>query len=143
MRCAAITLALALGACTTVAPPPSPPVEARSAIPPVPSAPPLGPVQTQTAAAIERVRAIDPQLHSIIALDPTAMDQAARLDAQGSAGPLGGRPVLLKDNIESAGPLPTTAGSLALATNVTNRDAPLVARLRAAGAVILGKTNLS
>src|SRR5205085_8574178 len=47
------------------------------------------------------------------------------------------------DNIEAAGPLPTTAGSLALANNVTNRDAPLVARLRAAGAVILGKTNLS
>jgi amidase len=51
--------------------------------------------------------------------------------------------VLIKDNIEAAGPLPTTAGSLALANNVTNRDAPLVARLRAAGAVILGKTNLS
>ena len=50
--------------------------------------------------------------------------------------------MLIKDNIEAAGPLPTTAGSLALADNVTNRDAPLVARLRAAGAVILGKTNL-
>ena len=52
-------------------------------------------------------------------------------------------PVLIKDNIEVAGPLATTAGSLALAANVTNRDAPLVARLRQAGAVILGKTNLS
>ena len=58
-------------------------------------------------------------------------------------GPLAGEPVLIKDNIEVAGPLPTTAGSLALANNVTNRDAPLVARLRAAGAMILGKTNLS
>lgn len=52
-------------------------------------------------------------------------------------------PVLIKDNIETADPMPTTAGSLALANNVTRRDAPLVARLRAAGAVILGKTNLS
>ena len=51
--------------------------------------------------------------------------------------------MLIKDNIETAGPLPTTAGSLALINNVTNRDAPLVARLRAAGAVIIGKTNLS
>jgi amidase len=71
------------------------------------------------------------------------MDQARRIDASGARGPLAGRPILIKDNIESAGPLPTTAGSLALANNVTNRDAPLVARLRGAGAVILGKTNLS
>jgi amidase len=54
-----------------------------------------------------------------------------------------GIPILVKDNVEVAGPLPTTAGSLALAGNITNRDAPLIARLRAAGAVILGKTNLS
>src|SRR5207253_10122357 len=58
-------------------------------------------------------------------------------------GPLFGMPILIKDNIETLGPLPTTAGSLAFADNVTGRDAPLVARLRAAGAVILGKTNLS
>ena len=67
---------------------------------------------------------------------------AARSTRATSRGPLAGQPVLIKDNIEVAGPLPTTAGSLALANNVTNRDAPLVARLRAAGAVILGKTNL-
>jgi len=79
----------------------------------------------------------------VLALDPTAMAQAARIDASGERGGIAGEPVLLKDNIEAAGPLPTTAGSLALANNVTNRDAPLVARLRAAGAVILGKTNLS
>ena len=102
-----------------------------------------GPAQAATAAAIARVQRIDPQLHSVIALDPTAMAQAQRVDAGGQRGPLAGQPVLLKDNIEAAGPLPTTAGSLALADNVTNRDAPLVARLRAAGAVILGKTNLS
>lgn len=58
-------------------------------------------------------------------------------------GPLHGIPILLKDNIEAAGPLATTAGSLALKDNITNRDAPLVTRLRNAGAVILGKTNLS
>ncbi len=58
-------------------------------------------------------------------------------------GPLHGIPILIKDNIEAKGPVPTTAGSLALKDNVTNRDAPLVARLRDAGAIILGKTNLS
>ena len=145
MRFLTATLALALGACTTVPAANAPPMEAQGAVPPVSTAPlaPLGPVQAQTAAAIDRIRTIDPQLHSVIAVDPTAMEQAAELDARGAAGPLAGRPVLIKDNIESAGPLPTTAGSLALVNNVTNRDAPLVARLRAAGAVILGKTNLS
>ena len=69
----------------------------------------------------------------MIAVDPTAIDQARRVDAGNLRGPLAGQPVLIKDNIESAGPLPTTAGSLALANNVTNRDAPLVARLRAGG----------
>jgi amidase len=99
--------------------------------------------EAAAAQAIARIQRIDPQLGSVIALDPTAMEQARRIDTSGARGPLGGQPILLKDNIESAGPLPTTAGSLALANNVTNRDAPLVARLRAAGAVILGKTNLS
>jgi amidase len=99
--------------------------------------------EAATAQAIARVQRIDPQLGSVIALDPTAMEQARRIDATGARGPLAGQPVLIKDNVEVAGPLPTTAGSLALANNVTNRDAPLVARLRSAGAVILGKTNLS
>jgi amidase len=100
--------------------------------------------ETNTKAAIARIERIDPQVHAVIALDPTALDQARALDRMRRArGPLFGEPVLIKDNIEVAGPLPTTAGSLALADNVTGRDAPLVARLRAAGAVILGKTNLS
>src|SRR3954447_26332794 len=102
-----------------------------------------GPAEQSTAGAIARVQRLDPHLGSVIALDPTAMAQARRVDAEGLRGPLAGQPVLIKDNIEAAGTLPTTAGSLALANNVTNRDAPLVARLRAAGAVILGKTNLS
>src|SRR3954464_10343303 len=104
---------------------------------------PAGSAQQRTANAIARIQAIDPQLHSVLALDPTAMAQAQRVDARGAQGEIAGEPILLKDNIEAAGPLPTTAGSLALSTNVTNRDAPLVARLRTAGAVILGKTNLS
>ena len=99
--------------------------------------------EAATANAIARVRSIDPKIGSVIALDPTAMEQARRVDAGEARGPLAGQPILIKDNIEAAGPLPTTAGSLALANNVTNRDAPLVARLRAAGGIILGKTNLS
>ena len=102
-----------------------------------------GPVEKATRAAIARVQRIDPSIHAIIALDPTAIDQARRVDASRPRGPLAGVPVLIKDNIEVAGPLATTAGSLALIANVTNRDAPLVARLRQAGAIILGKTNLS
>ena len=94
-----------------------------------------------------RIKAIDPELHAVIAVDPDAMAQARMLDAERKAGrlrgPLHGIPIFIKDNIESAGSLPTTAGSLALARNVTGRDAPLVARLRATGAIILGKTNLS
>src|SRR5437868_11635386 len=101
------------------------------------------PAEANVRSALERIARINPQLHSVIAVDPTAVEQARRGDASNVRGPLAGQPVLIKDNIETAGPLPTTAGSLALANNVTNRDAPLVARLRAAGAVIVGKTNLS
>jgi amidase len=98
----------------------------------------------QTRAAIERVEALDDRLNAVIAVDPTAMDQARALDRNRRArGPLFGMPVMVKDNIETKGPLPTTGGSLALARNITGRDAPLVARLRQAGAVIVGKTNLS
>ena len=103
----------------------------------------MGPAQVNVRTALDRMAAVDPQLHSVLAVDRTAMDQARAVDAGSLRGPLAGQPVLIKDNIESAGSLPTTAGSLALAGNVTNRDAPLVARLRSAGAVILGKTNLS
>ncbi|VWX50747.1 amidase [Novosphingobium sp. 9U] len=100
--------------------------------------------QANTEAAIARIQTRDVDLNAVIALDPTAESQARVLDGQGARDrPLFGLPILLKDNIESAGPLPTTAGSLALAGNVTGRDAPLVQRLRHAGAVILGKTNLS
>lgn len=103
-----------------------------------------GPAETNTEAAIARIEAINPKINAVIAVDPTAIEQARSMDRHRMArGPLFGMPILLKDNIEMAGPLPTTAGSLALKDNVTNRDAPLVARLRAAGAVIVGKANLS
>jgi amidase len=99
---------------------------------------------------LERIAQIDragPKLNSVLALNPHAIADARRLDAERRAGrvrgPLHGVPVLIKDNIESADGLPTTAGSLALKDNVTGRDAPVVARLKAAGAVIVGKTNLS
>jgi amidase len=100
--------------------------------------------EAATKAAIARVQAIDPQIHAVIALDPTALDQARAIDRGRKArGALYGYAILLKDNIEADGPLPTTAGSMALLDNMTHRDAPLVTRLRVADAVILGKTNLS
>jgi amidase len=96
---------------------------------------------------IGRLDRAGPRLNSVLALNPDAVSQARALDAERRAGrirgPLDGIPVLVKDNIETADPVPTTAGSLALARNVTRRDAPVAARLRAAGAVILGKANLS
>ncbi|MBV8972318.1 MAG: amidase [Sphingomonadaceae bacterium] len=99
------------------------------------------------AAYQARMARLNPQLHAVIAVNPEAMAAARAADAARAAGkaagPLAGVPVLVKDNIETADAVATTAGSLALAANVTGRDAPLVARLRAAGAIILGKTNLS
>jgi amidase len=99
--------------------------------------------EAETNAAIARVKSLDSKIHAVIALDPTALEQARSIDQHHSHGLLYGYTILLKDNIEADGPLPTTAGSLALLQNVTHRDAPLVKRLRTADAVILGKTNLS
>lgn len=112
---------------------------------------------------LERIAA-DPAggegLNSVVAVSPLALDQASAADqaraaiAMGGADdfaravelglnlPLNGLPILLKDNIETAD-MPTTAGSLALADNAPGRDAPIVMRLRNAGAVIVGKANLS
>jgi len=88
-----------------------------------------------------------PTLQSVLSLNPDILEQARALDTQREAGeelgPLHGVPILLKDNIESLDNIPTTAGSLALENNITERDSPLVAGLREAGALILGKTNLS
>jgi amidase len=132
--------ALALAGCAAV-PQVSRPLEATG---PVARHQPLaGKAEAATRAALARIEELNPKLHAVIAIEPTAVEQARRIDAGNVSGALAGQPVLIKDNIETAGPLPTTAGSLALVSNVTGRDAPLVARLRQAGAVILGKANLS
>lgn len=88
---------------------------------------------------LARIERIDPQLHSVIEVNPRAADEAdAAVD-----GPLRGIPVLIKDNIDTAAPLHTTAGSLALASGFAAQDAPIVRAVRAAGGVVLGKANLS
>ena len=99
---------------------------------------------------LARIKAIDaagPSLHCVIEVNPDALAIATELDrerkAKGPRGPLHGVPVLIKDNIDTADRMATTAGSLALIGTTPTRDAFLVDRLRAAGAVILGKSNLS
>ena len=100
------------------------------------------------AAYLRRIAAYDqhgPALNTIIRLNPRADADAAALDSErmqrGPRGPLHGIPILLKDNYDARG-LPTTAGSISLAGAQAIDDAFVVARLRAAGAVILGKTNM-
>ncbi|QWP78918.1 amidase [Lysobacter sp. K5869] len=102
-----------------------------------------------TQAYLDRIAALDdagPQLNAVIELNPNALSEARALDEERKAGhprgPLHGIPVLIKDNIDAT-PMVNSAGSLALATHRPKQDAPLVAALRKAGAVILGKTNLS
>ena len=132
-----ITLALAasslaLSACSSYSPPPRLAAQAE-------------PSDARRAAEshLDRIARLDDdgvRLNAVIAINP---DAAAEADAaQGTGLPLRGRTVLVKDNIETR-ELPTTAGSLALEANDTGRDAPLIANLRAAGGVVLGKTNLS
>nr|CAB3454287.1 unnamed protein product [Digitaria exilis] len=99
---------------------------------------------------LDQIARLNPTLRAVIKVNPDAMAQAARADAERSAssssgrGALHGVPVLLKDNMATHGDrLNTTAGSLALLGSAVPRDAGVVARLRRAGAVILGKANLS
>ena len=100
-----------------------------------------------TQAYLERIRVLDGLVHSIIELNPDALAIADAMDAEKKAGkvrgPLHGIPVVVKDNIDTADKMMTTAGSLALVGAKPARDAGVVAKLRAAGAVLLGKTNLS
>ncbi|GHG54488.1 amidase [Streptomyces griseocarneus] len=99
-----------------------------------------------TTAYLRRIEAVNPRIHAVLRTDPTALRQAAASDARHrrgeTRGPLDGIPVLLKDNVNTRD-MPTTAGSLALAGAPPDADAALVTRLRDAGAVVLGKTNLS
>ena len=99
---------------------------------------------------LERIASLDrdgPRLNAIIETNPDALALASSLDEERAAGstrgPLHGIPVLLKDNIDTADKMQTTAGSLALAGHHAARDAGLVEKLRQAGALLLGKTNLS
>jgi amidase len=102
------------------------------------------------AAYLDRIERLDqrgPCLRAVIEVNPDALDLAASLDRDQRAGrirgPLHGIPVLIKDNIDTGDAMQTTAGSLALGGSRAQRDAPLVTRLRQAGAVVLGKTNMS
>lgn len=99
-----------------------------------------------TRRCLERIAAIDPEVNAVLALDDSALEQAAEADRRYAAGcargPLDGIPVLVKDSIDTRG-LASTAGSRLLAGRPPLRDAPIVARLRDGGAILLGKTNLS
>ena len=99
---------------------------------------------------LQRIKAVDqygPAINSVIEINPDALTIAAELDKERKAGkirgPLHGIPVLIKDNINTGDKMMTTAGSLALVGNIADKDAFVIAQLRKAGAVILGKTNLS
>jgi aspartyl-tRNA(Asn)/glutamyl-tRNA(Gln) amidotransferase subunit A len=105
----------------------------------------VSPVEV-TRAVLERITALEPQLNAFITLtadDALAAARAAEAEIQAGRyrGPLHGVPVAVKDNIAVAGHL-TTCGSKALAEHVTDYDATVVTRLREAGAVVVGKTNL-
>ncbi|HKH93810.1 MAG TPA: amidase [Gemmatimonadaceae bacterium] len=99
---------------------------------------------------LQRIESLDgkgPRLRAMLEANPDALAAAAALDAERRAGkvrgPLHGIPVLVKDNVDTAGRMHTTAGSQALADDRPQRDAFIVERLHAAGAIVLGKTNLS
>jgi amidase len=99
---------------------------------------------------LQRIEAIDrngPKLNAVLRVNPDALAIAAELDRELKAGrnrgPLHGIPVILKDNIDSADPMPTTAGATALRDSFAKKDSGVAGKLRAAGAVILAKANLS
>ena len=106
--------------------------------------------QSITQAYLDRINKIDkagPKLNAVIEINPDAISIATAMDAERKSGklrgPLHGIPVLIKDNIDTGDKMMTTAGALALTGNIASKDAFIVAKLREAGAVLLGKTNLS
>ena len=100
-----------------------------------------------TEAYLQRIARLNPLLRAVIETNPDALEIAARMDAERSAGqvrgPLHGVPILVKDNLATADKMQTTAGSLALVGSTVPADAVVVQKLRDAGAIILGKANLS
>jgi len=96
---------------------------------------------------LERIDLIDPLLRSVIEINPDALEIARILDEEREKGnirgPLHGIPVMIKDNIDTGDKMQTTAGSLGMEGNIAEKDAFIISRLREAGAVLLGKTNLS
>jgi len=96
---------------------------------------------------LDRIKEVDSVLKTVIELNPDALEIARQLDEERKngkvRGPLHGIPVLIKDNIDTGDKMQTTAGSLALTGNVVEKDSFIVKKLREAGAVLLGKTNLS
>ena len=99
-----------------------------------------------TMGYINRIQSLNPTLHAVIELNPNAVAIATALDNERRAGnvrgPLHGIPLLVKDNIATKDNMQTTAGSLAIYGSQVPADAPLIQKLRAAGAIILGKANL-
>ena len=100
-----------------------------------------------TELYLERIEALDSKIASVLEINPEAQAIARTLDQERAAGrvrgPLHGMPILLKDNIDTADRMTTTAGSLALEGSVPLQDSTVARLLREAGAVLLGKTNLS
>jgi amidase len=95
---------------------------------------------------IDRISELDlngPKINSVLTINPNALEIAAEMDRRDKQGPLFGIPVLLKDNIETKDHMPTTAGAIALKENYAKEDSWVAKMLRDAGAIILGKTNMS
>lgn len=107
-------------------------------------------IEDLTSFYLDRIDEISfngPKLNAVITFNPDALEIARELDKElsdgNSRGPLHGIPVLLKDNVDTGDKMPCTAGARAMAESFPQQDSPLAAQLRAAGAVILGKANLS